>query len=181
MNFKWATTAVVVIGALAAWWMAASKSDRVGPAKKEIEASAPVDARGAALAKEITRLHDRAGSGVSPRLARNLFHFVTHAPRPAPVALVVNRASDAAASMPQPALKLIGVAEDTGATGLIRTAIISGPGQVYVVKEGDRVTSRYLVARISADVVELRDLSNVRSNAIDEARGDAGFRRLALK
>jgi hypothetical protein len=164
MNFKWATTAVIVVGALAAWWMAASKSDRVGPAKKEI-----------------TRLRDRAGTGVSPRVARNLFHFVTPAPRPVPVALVVNRASDTAASLPQPALKLIGVAEDAGATGLIRTAIIAGPGQVYVVKEGDRVTSRYLVARISADVVELQDLGNVRSNAIDEARGDAGFRRLALK
>jgi hypothetical protein len=181
MNFKWATTAVIVVGALAAWWMAASKSDRVGPAKMDIEASVPVDARGAALAKEVTRLHDRAAAGVSPRLVRNLFHFVTAPPRPAPVALVVNRASVAAPSLPQPTLTLIGVAEDAGATGPIRTAIISGPGQVYVVKEGERVTPRYLVARISADVVELQDLSNVRSNAVDEARGDAGFRRLALK
>jgi hypothetical protein len=181
MNVKWTTTVVIVVGALAVWRIAASTPDRAGPARVDLDAPAPVDARGAALAKEIARLHDRAGAGVPPRLARNLFHFVTPPPRPAPVALVVNRASDAAAVLPQPALTLIGVAEDTAASGVIRTAIISGPGQVYVVKEGERVTSRYLVARISADVVELQDLSRVRSNAVDEARGDAGFRRLALK
>src|SRR5260221_4677454 len=151
--------------------MAASKRDRGGAAKMDIDASAPGDARGAALGKEIGRLHDRAGAGVPPRLARNLFHFVMP-PRPAPIAVVVNRASDTAAAPPQPALKLIGVAEDTAAGGLIRTAIISAPGQVYVVKEGERVTPRYLVARISADVVELQDLTNVRSYAVDD-RGDA--------
>jgi hypothetical protein len=181
MNLKWTTIVVIVVGALGVWRMEASKPDRAGRATMDIDAPEPVVARGAALAKEIARLHDRAEAGVSPRLARNLFHFVTPPPRPAPVALVVNRASDLAAALPQPALKLIGVAEDTSASGLIRTAIISGPGQVYVVKEGERVTSRYLVARISADVVELQDLSNVRSNAVDDVHVDAGFRRLALK
>jgi hypothetical protein len=67
---------------------------------------------------------------------------------------------------------LIGVAEDTTTDGLVRTAIISGPGQLYVVKEGDRVTSRYRVARISPDVVELDDLARI---------GDASVLRLALK
>jgi hypothetical protein len=180
MNFKWATAVVIVVGALVAWRIAGSKPQRAGPERTNIDASPPVDVRGAALAKEIDRLHDRAAAGVPPRLARNLFHFVTLPPRPAPVVPTVNRASDAAAALPQPALKLIGVAEDTAAGGLIRTAIISGPGQVFVVKEGERVTSRYQVARISADVVELQDLS-VRRSAVDEARGDAGFRRLALK
>jgi hypothetical protein len=180
MKFKWATIVVIVIAALAVRWIAASKPERAGPVNVNIDASAPIDARGAALVKEIARLHDRAGAGVPPRLARNLFHFVAP-PRPSPVALVVNRATDASEPVPPPALKLIGVAEDTAAGGLIRTAIIAGPGQVYVVKEGERVTSRYLVARISSEVVELQDLSNVRSNAVDEARADTGFRRLALK
>jgi hypothetical protein len=179
MKLKWVTTVVIVVGALAAWRIAAPKPERAAPAHVNIDASAPIDARGAALAKEIARLHERAGAGVPPRLARNLFHFVAP-PRPAPLA-VVNRASDASEPVPPPALKLIGVAEDAAAGGLIRTAIISGPGQVYVVKEGERVTSRYLVARISSEVVELQDLSSVRSNAVDDARADAGFRRLALK
>ena len=69
-------------------------------------------------------------------------------------------------------LKLIGVAEDTTTDGLVRTTIISGPGQLYVVKEGDPVTSRYRVARISPDVVELDDLART---------GDASVLRLALK
>ena len=180
MNFKWATTVVIVVGAVVVWRMAASKPDRAGAATVDIDVPARVDARGAALAREIGRLHDRVGAGVSPRLARNLFHFVPPPPRPAPVALVVHAVSDLPLALPQPALQLIGVAEDTSASGLIRTAIISGPGQVYVVKEGERVTSRYLVARISADVVELQDVTNVRSNAVDDVR-DADFRRLALK
>jgi hypothetical protein len=180
MTFKWATTVVIVVGALAVWRIAVSKPERAAPATMSIDASAPIDARGAALAKEIARLHDRANGAAPPRLARNLFHFVLP-PRPAPVAAVVNRASEVAEAIPPPALKLIGVAEDAAPGGLIRTAIISGPGQVYVVKEGERVTSRYLVARISSEVVELQDLSSVRSNAVDGARTDAGVRRLALK
>lgn len=180
MTFKWATTIVIVVGALAVWRIAASKPERAGPVHVSIDASAPIDARGAALAKEIARLHDRAEAGMPPRLARNLFHFVVP-PRPAPVALVVNRASDASEPAPPLPLKLIGVAEDTAAGGLIRTAIISAPDRVYVVKEGERVTPRYVVARISSEVVELQDLSNIRSNAVGDARADAGFRRLALK
>jgi hypothetical protein len=64
---------------------------------------------------------------------------------------------------------LIGVAEDTAAGNPVRTAIISGPDQLYVVKEGDKVPPRYGVARISADVVELVDTS------------DSSALRLALK
>jgi hypothetical protein len=51
----------------------------------------------------------------------------------------------------------------------VRTAVISGAGQLFLVKEGEHVTPRYLVAKISADVVELAD------------QGDGSTRRLALK
>ena len=37
-------------------------------------------------------------------------------------------------------------------------AFISGGGQLFMVKEGDTVTPRYRVAKISADVVELTDV-----------------------
>ncbi len=69
----------------------------------------------------------------------------------------------------RPALRLIGVAEDSAAGNPVRTAIISAPDQLYVVREGERVTSRYGVARISPDVVELVDT------------GDSTELRLALK
>ena len=66
-------------------------------------------------------------------------------------------------------LKLAGIAEDEGPEGPLRTAIISGEGQLYIVKEGDEVTARYRVGKISADVVELIDV------------GDNTVRRLALR
>jgi len=56
-----------------------------------------------------------------------------------------------------PPLKLAGIAEDEGADGPVRMAFISGGGQLFMVKEGDAVTARYRVAKISADVVELTD------------------------
>ena len=47
----------------------------------------------------------------------------------------------------------------------MRTAIISGDGQLFMVKEGEKVTPRYRVAKISADVVELLDLDDSRATA----------------
>ena len=58
-----------------------------------------------------------------------------------------------------PALKLSGIAEDVTPDGLVRTAIISGSGELFVAKEGDTVAERYRVVKISADVVELADLT----------------------
>ena len=70
---------------------------------------------------------------------------------------------------PLPPLKLVGIAEDPGADGPQRTAILVGDGQLFTVKEGENVTARYRVARISVDVVELLDLN------------DNSLRRLALR
>jgi hypothetical protein len=172
MNLKWAATLIIVVGALAVWRGVASKP-HAGRAATGISTRTPLDARAAALTTEVARLRGRLEHGQPPRLARNLFRFVTPAPAPRhlPISLPVSMTT-AAASPPPPALKLIGVAEDTASGGLVRTAIISAPDQVYVVKEGERVTPRYLVSRVSSDVVELKDL--------DDA-GAASFRRLALK
>jgi hypothetical protein len=68
--------------------------------------------------------------------------------------------SEAAPLVAQPSLKLAGIAEDPGPDGTTqRTAIISGEGQLFMVKEGENVTPRYRVVKVSADVVELLDLS----------------------
>jgi hypothetical protein len=53
---------------------------------------------------------------------------------------------------------LIGVAEDPGVDGPTRTAILSASGTLYLAKEGEPVTSRYRVARIAGEAVELVDL-----------------------
>ncbi|PYQ78815.1 MAG: hypothetical protein DMG01_10530 [Acidobacteria bacterium] len=59
-----------------------------------------------------------------------------------------------------PSLKLVGLAEDDGPDGAVRSAIISGDGELFIVKVGDSVTARYVVTTIGADVVELTDVTD---------------------
>ena len=127
--------------------------------------------RSSELAAEIKRLHERLRPDATPRQpGRNLFAFTAGRPRPQPSAPkpALSEASVVAAAAPPP-FKLIGIAEDAGPEGAVRTAIVSAPGQVFVVKQGQNVTLRYRVAKISADVVELTDL------------GDGSTLRLGMK
>jgi hypothetical protein len=66
-------------------------------------------------------------------------------------------AEAAAVPAPRPSMELAGVAEETGNGHPNRTAVISAAGQLIFAKEGDRVLSRFLVVRIAADAVRLRD------------------------
>ena len=171
MNLKRTATIVVVGAVLAAWLAGAATSNRALPSPIAVQAS-PIEARGEELAKEIARLHERLRPTASPRQpGRNLFAFTATHGRPAAAPVVESRPAivEAPAAPAQPALKLAGIAEDSGPDGPERTAFISGPGQLFMVKVGENVTSRYLVARISADVVELKDLA------------DGSIRRLAMK
>jgi len=173
MNLKRTATIGVVGGALAAWLASAATSNRPLP-PPTITRTPPIDLRGAELADEIARLHERLRPTTTPNQpGRNLFSFraarraaaVDVAAPPAPAAITE-------APLPRPALpplKLAGIAEDEGPEGPVRTAIISGEGQLFMVKEGDAVTLRYRVAKISSDVVELTDLT------------DNSVRRIALK
>jgi hypothetical protein len=175
MHVKRTATIVLVGGALAAWFAGAATSNRAVPAPI-IPRPATIDARGAVLASEITRLHERLRPSTTPRTpSRNLFTF--HA-APVPVApAAVPRAALtemplAAPAMAMPALKLAGISEDPGPgdnDGPVRQAFISGEGQLFIVKEGEAVTARYRVVKISSEVVELIDLR------------DDTTRRLALK
>jgi hypothetical protein len=174
MNLKRTATIVVVGAALAAWLAAATTSGQRDLAPRPVERSATADARSEALAAEVARLGERLHPTVEPREpGRNLFQFTTMRPRPAPVVAgpvkaAVSEAAPIAPVAPLP-FKLVGVAEDAGPDGPVRTAIISGSGQLFLVKEGQNVTLRYRVVKISADVVELQDL------------GDHTTLRLALK
>jgi hypothetical protein len=110
-------------------------------------------------------------AGLSER-ADALRRFLASPPPPSPVrrnpfgfgggAAVGTRAArgarDAAAPLtPRPPLELAGIAEETGNGHPNRTAVISAAGQVIFAKEGDRVLSRFLVVRIAADAVLLKD------------------------
>lgn len=164
MNLKRTATIVVVGGALAAWLAAAATSGVHDTAAiGAIVQRTPIEARGAALAMEIARLHERLRPVSSPRHSgRNLFQFSAPRPRAASAPPPAARAalSEAAPlAPPPPAFKLSGIAEDPGPDGPVRTAIISSPPQLFLVKEGEMVTARYRVSRISVDVVELVDVS----------------------
>jgi hypothetical protein len=74
------------------------------------------------------------------------------------------------AQPPQPALVLMGIAEETTASGPRRTAIIGGDGDaIFMVAEGESVAGRYKVTKIGADAVELEDQTT------------KAFRRIALR
>lgn len=172
MHLKRTATIVVVGGALAAWLSAAITPERHAPSilpAREVR----VATSSAQLASETARLHERLRPDAAPRQpSRNLFAFHVVTARPEAVLVSKPAQSEAVAApvpAPLPPLMLAGIAEDPGPSGPVRTAVISGGGQLFLVKEGEHVTPRYLVAKISADVVELAD------------QGDGSTRRLALK
>ena len=163
MNFKRTATIALVGGALIAWFAGAATTMR-SPVPMTPAASNAIDQSADALASEISKLHERLHPTEPPRRpARNLFAYrgavakpsAAAAPAPHPVATE----APAVFAPPQPALKLAGIGEDERADGPMRIAFISGEGQLFMVKEGEMVTPRYRVARISADVVELEDLA----------------------
>lgn len=149
-------------------WLASATTTSVRPPVVPLPPpkSAPIDRSVALLQSEVSRLHERLAPTIVPSGSRDLFRFsarpaerrrVVASPRPAPSAV----AADAApAAPPRPALALIGVAEDTDADTLVRTAILSGPGDVYLVKPGDTLRGQFRVEQVSADAVQLTDTAS---------------------
>jgi hypothetical protein len=171
---KWKRTATIglVGGALAVWLAGAATSNR-RVVDTTIATPTPIELRGAELADEIARLRERLHPVAEPQQpARNLFQFSSRA---AASASRVDRQAPAVSEVPAPPapaappLTLVGIAEDPGQDGPIRTAIISGPGQLFFVKEGDSIAGRFRVQRLSGEVAELTDLA------------DSTIHRLALK
>jgi hypothetical protein len=157
-------TAAIVLGggAVAAWLAGAATSNRALP-DPIVTASKPIDARGADLASEVARLHERLRPSTTPRApARNLFTFRA-VPAPVAVAAPTQAALTEAPPPPRPApapFKLTGIGEDVDNGAPVRMAFISGEGQLFIVKQGEQVTARYRVASIAADAVELLDVTD---------------------
>jgi hypothetical protein len=103
------------------------------------------------------QLHDWTPAAHEPaRRDRNIFAFKRPAPKALPAPAPAADLLAPAASGQQPALalfKLIGIADDAGS----RTAIISGQGQLYLVREGETVAFVYRVSRVAPESVELED------------------------
>jgi hypothetical protein len=162
MNLKRTATIVVAGGVLAVWLAAAATSTNRDSGEALVLKPSPIDGRGAALASEVSRLHERLRpSARPPQSSRDLFSFVSSKARPAePVRIPQAALTEAPVRQPAaPAIRLSGIAEDATPEGVVRTAILSASGQLFLAKEGESVTERYRVAKISSDVVELTDLA----------------------
>jgi hypothetical protein len=158
MNTKMVAAFVIVISGLASVYSLSITTDHRRPlAAANPGTRASVDAGGDALAREIGRLQRLQTPGVAPARGRDVFRFATARVRVERVVPAARAPIEVPVAPPQPPLRLIGVAEDSASGQSVRTAIISAPDQLYVVKEGERVTSRFDVQRISPDVVELVD------------------------
>lgn len=160
MNLKRTATFGVAGGALAAWLAAAATSGpRDSAAPPPIKAPA-IDSRGAELAADIQRLHERLRPNATPRQpGRNLFEFSEPKPRAARAVDAKGALTEVVAVPAPPPLKLAGLAEDPAPDGsIVRTAIVSADGQVFLGKEGDLVASRYRITKISAGAVDLIDV-----------------------
>jgi hypothetical protein len=160
---------VVLACALAVLWLARAPA----PLAISARVAPPPDAADAAL-PDLDSVRDRVAhlrqrlTVPSPLAAshRNPFEFR--------VAPAVGRAAATAATPtpavsgppPRPELTLVGMAEDPPGSGndgerrtagRDRTAVVASQGQLYFLREGERLLGRYLAVRILADAVELRD------------------------
>jgi len=160
----WKSTAVAGLATVTATWLAS-----YAPVRRTAQATAHppsiehTEAAAAEIQREADRLHARlAQVGAYRDPARNPFRYGAAAPiRPAarpqrqqPIALVedVPAAPDAPPTL---RMTLSGIAEDVVGETTVRTAIISTPSDVFLVKVGETVADQYRVNQIGADGVDL--------------------------
>jgi hypothetical protein len=149
--------------AIASWFASASTSGVRTPAVPVPSLKpTPLDRSSAELQAEVARLHARLAPTAIPSHARDLFHFSGRAPRngsaapaPAPAAVI----AAAPVTVSRPSLTLIGIAEDASDEGTVRTAIVSGLGDVFLVKAGDTIAGRYRVEQVSGDAALVTDIT----------------------
>ncbi len=171
---------VAAIGgtALLVAWIAVAADLARGPRVVVAEREQPRElTRAERIAADIesqsARLHARLASAPLPSPeGRDPFRFNDRAPR-AMTRVAAAAVRDDAASRPDAAgsvepvapvatvpLTLSGIAEDTSADGTIRTAVLSGLGDVFLVKAGDVIASRFQIVAVGADAVEILDTTS---------------------
>ncbi len=129
-------TFVLGAGAIAALIAGATTAGRRPVGTPTIERARPVELQGAELAAEIARLQERLRPTTEPSTSRNLFRFNAPVRPTMDTPLVVPDALPPAPPAMRPPLTLVGLAEDTTDAGVVRTAIISGFGDIFLVKAG---------------------------------------------
>jgi hypothetical protein len=165
-HMTWKSTAAASGVMIVATWLA-SHAPVGGP--RDLSVAPPSAAHTAAAAadlqREADRLHSRLNQVASYRLpSRNPFRFGSRPARvvapSSPVVKVEEVAPTAAAEPPTFRMVLSGIGEDVVDDQVIRTAIISTPDNVHILKIGDTLGESYKVTKIDAAVVELVRLAD---------------------
>jgi hypothetical protein len=157
--------------ALVAAWLFAAVGNRAPLAPAQPGAGSP-DAATAPLIADVhaqtERLRERLRNAPVPRQpVRNPFAF--EARRSPNLAIAGADAgtvdeTPVAASEEAPVLQLLGIAEERQAEGDVRrTAILSGLGEVFLVRAGETFADRFRVNTVGVDAVQIVDLQFGRS------------------
>lgn len=162
----WKSTAVASGAMVVATWLA-SHAPVGGPREQAASAPSPAHTETAAaeIQREADRLHSRLNRVASYKFpARNPFKFIDRSAARAiprqPVMSVTEIPPQAAPQPPPIRMMLSGIGEDIVGDQVIRTAIISTPDDVHIVKIGDTIGDTYKVTTIEADAVELARLED---------------------
>ena len=149
-----------------AWLASAAGISRYTPVSRPPVAPVPdleLNTLAADVQTQAGRLRSRLTNAPAPAaLERNPFSFdrPRYAPRPAPAPAVrLEPPVEEPLVSPEPALRLIGMAENKIEGGVARTAMIADDMDgLIMAARGQQILGRYEVVEIGADAVELKDL-----------------------
>jgi hypothetical protein len=154
----WKLYAVVSAGAFVATYLMSSPAKDLA---RSTPSKAPVSARQTAAGSDIQelaeKLHRRLRADTNYRTpGRDPFRFESRPARPP----VVSRAPSAPVDLPPPPpvlppLTLSGIATDMVGGAPERSAVLSAPAGVFIVREGESVAGLYKVVSIGDESVEL--------------------------
>jgi hypothetical protein len=157
-----ARAATYLVGAilLAAWLASAAgvARPRLSPVPRRSAESMQLDAVALTVQSQAARLRQRlAAAPILQPPSRNPFTFAAREPVIVPAAVrprTLETPVVADPPLPEPALVLLGVAEQ----GSTRTAMVGFGDELLMATEGQTLASRYRVAKVGADAIELVDL-----------------------
>jgi hypothetical protein len=162
----WKSTAFASGLAVVGTWLA-SLAPMTGPGPETSVIPTPERTETAAIEiqREADRLHERLRQVAAYRQPdRNPFRFVEPgAPLAAPTRQPIVTVEEMPEGPPAPPtlrVTLSGIGEDTVDNQIVRTAFISTPDNVFLVKVGDAVADMYKVSSIGPDAVELTRLDD---------------------
>ena len=166
MNASRIAAWIVGLAVCTAWLASAAGVGRRIPSTRTIprhDSHSEMTALAADVQAQATRLRERMSRAPLPRAeGRNLFTF---APAPRGPQRVAATASEPVPilvppAITEPVLTLIGIAEMGGASGPVRTAMITAAsGELLMVRAGETLAGRYEVGTIGAAAVLLKDLT----------------------